>query len=266
MTAGPRENLLDRLIAEAQADDYALSGQPGGRRVGWVSVLVLALVGLLLVVAFQERRDVLPAAQARRADLVDQIEQATARVNEAETKAAGLRSSVSQLQQLAVSGLGEEFAEQARALEVATGFVGLAGPGAVVAMQDGEAPLPKGVTAEEARVLDVDMQGVVNGLWQAGAEAIAINGIRLTSLTAIRTAGEAILVDFRPLVPPYEIVAIGPENLANRFERSTAGDDLRQLGTDYGIQSEVTAQRRIRVPASTANLPNQAEVVKGGGR
>ena len=36
---------------------------------------------------------------------------------------------------------------------------------------------------------------LVNGLWQAGAEAISINGQRLTSTSAIRFAGQAILVD-----------------------------------------------------------------------
>ena len=126
--------------------------------------------------------------------------------------------------------------------------------------------MPEGVTGDEARVLDIDMQMVVNGLWQAGASAMAINGIRLTSVTAIRTAGEAILVDFRPLVPPYTIDAIGPEDLAAEFERTPASEELAQLGIDYGIQSKVSLAKEITVPASTANLPTRAEVVKGGQR
>ena len=48
-------------------------------------------------------------------------------------------------------------------------------------------------------MLDRDLQVIVNGLWAAGAEAIAVNGQRLTACSAIRSAGEAILVDFRPL-------------------------------------------------------------------
>ena len=77
-----------------------------------------------------------------------------------------------------------------------------------------------------------------------GAQAIAINGVRLTSVTAIRTAGEAILVDYRPLEPPYRIDAVGPADLCRPLPaESQAGDDLAQLG-DYGIQSEVTAAGR----------------------
>jgi uncharacterized protein YlxW (UPF0749 family) len=68
------------------------------------------------------------------------------------------------------------------------------------------------------------------------------------------------------LEPPYRVVAIGPKDLAKRFARTQASDDLDQLRRDYGIQSEVAAADVVAVPASTANLPTKAEVVKGGGR
>jgi uncharacterized protein YlxW (UPF0749 family) len=260
------DSLLDRLIAEAQADDYALAHAPGGRRVGFSSVLVLAVVGLLLATAFLQSRQSAPVAAERRQVLVTRIEDSAARLAETEVQAVELRVSVSQLQQLAARGLSDDFADQMRELEQATGFVGSQGPGALVLLRDGREPLPRGVTPDEARVLDIDMQMVVNGLWQAGAQAIAINGIRLTSVTAIRTAGQAILVDFRPLEPPYRIVAIGPDDLARRFNRTPAADELAQLGKDYGIQSSVKPGKDLSVPASTANLPNRAVVVKGGGQ
>lgn len=266
MTSKNTDNLLDRLIADAQADDYALAGRPGGRHVGVLGWVVFVVIGVLLVAAFLQRQDVQPAAAQRRAELTQRIEASSARVAQAQTTAAQLRGSVSQLQQLATRGLGDDFAEQVQAVEAASGFVGLVGPGAVVTLRDGAQPLPKGVTEDEARVLDIDMQMVVNGLWQAGASAIAINGIRLTSVTAIRTAGEAIVVDFRPLVPPYTIDAIGPEDLAAEFERTPASEELAQLGIDYGIQSKVSQAKEVSVPASTANLPTRAEVVKGGQR
>ena len=267
MTEQRPPDLLDRLIADAQADDYALAartGSPSGRP-GLAGAALVAIIFGLLVVAFLQRQTVAPAAQDRRAALVQRVQEAESQVSAAQEQAVALRASVSQLQQLATKGLGPEFAEQLRGLEIASGFVGLRGPGAVLTLQDGEEPLPKGVTTEEARVLDVDMQMAVNGLWQAGAQAIAINGIRLTSTTAIRTAGQAILVDFRPLEPPYSIVAVGPADLAEQFGRTGASDELAGLRKDYGIQSDVEAVSEASVPASTANLPTKAEVVKGGG-
>ena len=264
----PPDNILDRLIAEAQADDYALAQRRGPTTRGnpLIAALLFALIGVLLATAFWQRQSVQPVAEQRRAELVERIRVQGERPEASQAQAAELRASVSQLQQLASDGLGEDFGDQLRAVEIATGFVGLQGPGAVLTMDDAVPPLPRGVDPAEAKVLDIDMQGAVNGLWQAGAQAIAINGVRLTSVTAIRTAGEAILVDYRPLEPPYRIDAIGPSDLADRFSQSQAGDDLAQLGEDYGIQSEVTAADEVTVPASTANLPTRAEVVKGGGQ
>jgi uncharacterized protein YlxW (UPF0749 family) len=264
----PPENILDRLIAEAQADDYALAqrSSPTTRGNPVIAAALFGLIGVLLATAFVQRQSVLPDAEQRRADLVDRIRVQGEQAEAAQSKAAELRTSVSQLQQLASDGLGEDFGDQLRAIEIATGFVGLSGPGAVVTLDDAVPPLPRGVDPAEAKVLDIDMQGTVNGLWQAGAQAIAINGVRLTTVTAIRTAGEAILVDYRPLEPPYRIDAVGPVDLAERFREGQGGDDLAQLGKDYGIQSEVTSADVVTVPASTANLPNRAEVVKGGGQ
>ncbi|MEZ5186250.1 MAG: DUF881 domain-containing protein [Candidatus Nanopelagicales bacterium] len=262
------ENLLDRLIAEAEDDDYALARQehpaaPNARRV-LAAGAVFAVIGLLFTAAFWQRQTVQPAAQDRREALIERVSDYSGRAEASQQQAEELRASVSQLQQLASSGLGPGFAEQLQALEIATGFVALKGPGAVLSMADAEPPLPRGVEPDEAKVLDIDMQTAVNGLWEAGAEAIAINGIRLTSLTAIRTAGEAILVDYKPLEPPYEVVAIGPSDLAETFSGSDTYAELEQLRTDYGIQSEVTGEDGLTVPASTSNLPTRAEVVKGG--
>ena len=49
---------------------------------------------------------------------------------------------------------------------------------------------------------DSELRAVVNELWAAGAEAIAMNGLRVSPLSVIRVAGEAILLDLQPLDPP----------------------------------------------------------------
>ena len=267
MTSHLPGNLLDRLIADAQADDYTLAAEqhPGAKGSRWLTLVLCAVIGLLFAAAGWQWQSVQPSAQERRADLITRINAADAKAEQEQAQAAELRASVSQLQQLATSGLGEDFTSQLRSVEIASGFVGLEGPGAVLIMDDAVPPLPRGVEPDEAKVLDIDVQTAVNGLWEAGAAAIAINDIRLTSVTAIRTAGEAILVDYRPLEPPYRIAAVGPADLADRFADGQTSDELARLGRDYGIQSEVTPAEQLRVPASTANLPTKAEVVKGTG-
>ena len=102
------------------------------------------------------------------------------------------------------------------------------------------------------RVLDVDLQEAANGLWQAGAEAVSINGNRLTSLSAIRGAGDAVLVDYRPLARPYVITAIGGPRLASQFRSGSAGQDLDDLVSGYGIRVHIEGQKQVTVPAAPA--------------
>ena len=97
-------------------------------------------------------------------------------------------------------------------------------------------PDTTGQVSPENRVQDIDVQIVVNGLFASGAEAIAVNGQRLTALSAIRNVSIAILVDDVPLSSPYRIEAIGdPRSLQTSFARTTAADHLTLLGSTYDI-------------------------------
>jgi uncharacterized protein YlxW (UPF0749 family) len=86
-------------------------------------------------------------------------------------------------------------------------------------------------------VLDRDVQSIVNALWAGGAEAVAVNGERLTTQSAIRQAGDAILVNFVPLASPYVVTAIGdPVTLETSFGSSGAAARMRTLAQVYGLQ------------------------------
>ena len=92
--------------------------------------------------------------------------------------------------------------------------------------------------------------GLVNRLWIAGAEAIAIDGHRLTSLTAIRFAGEAITVDYVSLTPPYEVTAIGdPDTLPARLLETPGRPDLAGPPGELRDHVRPRDQGRRRVPA-----------------
>lgn len=124
-----------------------------------------------------------------------------------------------------------------RRLEVATGFVAVRGDGVKVTIAD-----PPNADATEL-VQDVDLARLVDGLWRAGAEAIAINGQRLTVLSAIRTSGVAINVNSRPITPPYIVSAIGDQatlqaNLLDSTHGSRFFDVADQLGFGVAMQNE----------------------------
>ncbi len=109
--------------------------------------------------------------------------------------------------------------------------------------------------AGDGRVRDRDLQEVVNALWAAGAEAIAINGQRLSALTAIREAGEAVLVDYRPVTPPYVIRAVGdPDTVEPAFVGSATAAAFRTLGDLYGVGFAVRRRDRMTLPAAGTRL------------
>jgi uncharacterized protein YlxW (UPF0749 family) len=156
-------------------------------------------------------------------------------------------------QQAALGGSVEQL-RQVREQEAGAGLAAVTGAGAVVKLADAPAPIDpttgKPSTAEVNRVLDVDVQSVVNELWASGAEAIAVNGQRLTSTSTIRTAGSAILVDFRPVISPYEVSAIGSADLDKTFGGSTASTKMRELADKYGLTFATRTERKLQLPAA----------------
>lgn len=114
--------------------------------------------------------------------------------------------------------------------------------------------------SDTGRVRDRDMQRVVNGLWESGAEAVSINGQRLTALSAIRAAGDAILVDNKPLVPPYTVLAVGDgERLSTRFQNSADGLYLHALQENYGIRTSISVDDDVRLSAAPSVIVRTAQ-------
>jgi uncharacterized protein YlxW (UPF0749 family) len=147
-----------------------------------------------------------------------------------------------------------------RDLEAETGLAPVRGSGARVTVGDGPMPLDPltGERKSEARVRDTDLQVATNALWAAGAEAVAVNGQRLTATSTIRQAGEAILVDFRPVTTPYQVVAIGPDDLAGTFREGPAGRFFRALNTKFGIAYDVAEISDVTLDGATEPNLRQA--------
>lgn len=174
-----------------------------------------------------------------------------------DTKSAQVQTLRDELQELSATTLAKPGGTDLTRLEAVTGATGVVGPGVRVVLEDAtEDPNDKGaVDPELGRVLDVDVQNVVNGLWAAGAEAVAVNGQRLTSLSAIRSAGEAILVNYRPLAPPYVIEGIGdPRSLEAQFVDGPAGRALKAAEAGYGLRVNISTQDRLTLPAAFTSL------------
>ncbi|HEX7167238.1 MAG TPA: DUF881 domain-containing protein [Acidimicrobiales bacterium] len=226
---------------------------------------VLAITGFLVVTAFATGHAERARVEPRRADIIELIEQRQSLVDDLDEAVASLRSDVGRAQQQAsrLDAQEEAVAERLAELAAQAGTVALVGEGLVVGLapSDREPPSPEDAGAYE--IHDSDVQLVANALFAAGAEAVAVNGSRLVATTPIRAAGDTIIVNFRPLSPPYRIEAIGADrrrfvssDIARRFERWT---DLFGLGFSVDERDDVTVPAysgRVSIatatPATTA--------------
>jgi uncharacterized protein YlxW (UPF0749 family) len=255
-------NPLDPGYYAARRAAPAGSGGRARRLLTAPVVAVIAVVGLLAGGAVAQLRTSPPGSGARDG-LVDQITERTA---VADDLAAANLERRQEIQRLETEVLGESGGGPADAVDrlaVPAGVVPVTGPGVRVTLEDpgDDAELfeDEEVDPELVRVLDVDLQQVVNGLWAARAEAVAVNGQRLTTLSAIRSAGSAILVDYRPLAPPYVVEAVGdPQSLADEVTTGPTGGFLEWLRTNYGVEVAVETEESIGLPAASSVLLDNA--------
>lgn len=210
--------------------------------------LATGLLGFLAVQSASQPR-VAPARGIRRLELVDLIEQQDRRVRSLRNDVRDLRRELAE-----VGALGPGSAEIVsiegeigRLADVAGGGA-LEGPGVVVTLDDsGAARSPTG-DPNDLLVHERDIQTVVNALWAAGAEAVALNGHRLTSVSAVRCAGNTLLLNGTVHSPPYEILAIGdPDALQDSLAARPGMDRLLAAARTFGLRYLVEAGT-VRIP------------------
>lgn len=117
-------------------------------------------------------------------------------------------------------------------LRRAAGLTALHGPGIVVTLRDRKGTKSKDASKPIAGLVhDYDLSAVVNQLRAADAEAIAINGTRVGSQTAITVAGPSIYVGGQKMSNPFKIEAIGDAGqMKNRLAASGIANELKNVG------------------------------------
>ncbi|MEU0358397.1 DUF881 domain-containing protein [Streptomyces cyaneofuscatus] len=265
------DHSLDDGYAEAsarrQADGSAGLPRTLKSKLGLAAGLVVA--ALVVTLGAAEARVSAPVVAKEREELIDRINAETRAADTLESDVDKLRSDVSERQRKALEQHG---GDQGELVALLSGATPVQGPGVKLVVDDakntdqgGGGPRESSSFSDTGRVRDRDMQRVVNGLWESGAEAIAINGQRLTALSAIRAAGDAILVDNRPLVPPYTVLAVGDgKSLAAAFRDSADGQYLNALKESFDIRTSLSDQAEVRLPAAPSLIVRTAEPKAAG--
>ena len=236
---------------------------PDNRATRTITLLLALLLGFVVSAAVVDLRYDDAAEDSPRALLEQEVRDTRAEADQLEERQGELEAQIAEAQGVVLDGTDDRSAEELAAHEQAGAAVAMTGRGIDLVLDD-SAPLPSSPGAGPGavnRVTDADVQIAVNGLWAAGAEAIAVNGQRVSSTTAIRTAGSAVLVDFRPLSPPYRITALGdPEQLRTRVEVAESGEYLADISSRYGIQLAWEPGEELTVPARAVGTLREASV------
>ncbi|MER6218602.1 DUF881 domain-containing protein [Streptomyces sp. NPDC001674] len=254
------DHSLDEGYAEASARREAegTSGLPRTLKAKLALAAGLVLAAMVVTLGAAQARVAAPVLAKERQELIDRVERADRHADTLERDIERLRAEVADRQSEALKQPG---GGQAQLVALLSGATEVHGPGVKLVVDDakgassggGNGPRESAGFSDTGRVRDRDMQRIVNGLWQSGAEAVSINGQRLTALSAIRAAGDAILVDNRPLVPPYEVLAVGDgKRLGTAFQDSVDGQYLHVLQESYGIRYSLSPVEQVKLPAASS--------------
>lgn len=213
----------------------------------WTRIGTALLTGsLAFAVTAQVRAQVVSskAIEGRRAELAAAVAARQKQSAELERRLAELRAEFDRI--TGASGrteLQRLHDEGARLGEIA-GLQALTGAGIVVTLADAKTD-----QGSDSRIQDVDLQAVLNALWAAGAEAVSVNGERVVATTAVRNAGQAVLLNYHVLASPYIVSVIGPADMRQRFTDSDIARRFRGWQEIYGLGFEVKESTQVDVPA-----------------
>lgn len=194
----------------------------------------------------------LSAANARHTDessgeLVDLVRDRNAKVETLDIQMSGLKSQIEQLVEKEVAGSGEK-ARQHRDLA----YVPMVGPGVTITLTDAPpGPIPENATVNDLVIHQQDIENVMNALWAGEAEAMSVQGQRITNRSIIRCIGNVIFVDGVSYSPPYVISAIGdPERLSAVVENDRAIQNYQAHVVAYGLGWKLETNDELHMPAA----------------
>lgn len=204
------------------------------------------LLGVMLVTQFRSQRlarEDVPVSSSDQATYISQLYDSNTQLRQ---QVGQLSQEVTQYKQ-DTSGGKSNLASLVRDLQnlrMANGEVEVVGPGVSVQV--------------EGELTVFELQDLVNELRNASAEAIAVNGVRVVTRSAIVADEQGrILLDRQPLSPPYRMEAIGaPDTLAPALQRKGGLTALLEAG-DSKLKFSVL-KRDLKDEASWLKLPRTA--------
>ena len=171
-----------------------------------------------------------------------------------------LQSEVDQLSANAAPGDAQVkgLRDQADALAPVVGTQAVRGPVITVSLDDAHRSadsLPKPYGPDDIVVHQQDVQGVVNALWAAGAEAMMIQDQWVIATSAVQCVGNTLLLQGRVYSPPYVVKAIGDTaQLRTALDRDPQVRIYREWVDAVGLGYDVATAESGEFPAFTGTI------------
>jgi uncharacterized protein YlxW (UPF0749 family) len=219
-----------------------------------ISLLVAGLtLGLLLGLNWRQPALNLAAETAvPRGQVWHSVERLEAEQQELRATLADLRRELAERQQAAGASTERLQALQAELerQQLLAGLVAVEGPGILILLDDSHTEIPVSMDPNQYIVHEHDLRDIVNVLWMAGSEAMAINDERLVSHSSIYCVGSTVMVNDTRLSPPYTIRAIGnPRVQADYVRNPSYLQSLKEKQRLYGLRFEVRLMNSVTLPA-----------------
>jgi uncharacterized protein YlxW (UPF0749 family) len=229
-----------------------------GRRVSaWgtlVPVVALAAGLLFATSAHTAQGTDLRAGEITK--LSELIGQRNSAVTRQAAQLADLQRQVQRLTKQAASRDGAVAAAAASgdAGALSAALVPLTGPGVVITLNDAptraDGSLPVNARPDDLVIHQSDVQAVVNAVWAAAADGVAVMDQRLIATSAVRCVGNTLLLQGRTYSPPFVITAIAdPAAVRAQLAASPQVAVLQEAVDAFGLTFDVRARSQVTLPA-----------------
>lgn len=219
--------------------------------------IALFLLGFLIAAQLASEGPRIRYTSQERTPLVETALDLQAQQDGLKQQILDLRAAI---QELEASGQGgaavtRDLNDRLQRARIAAGLVAMTGPGVVLQLSDSSAAVPPDANARDYLVSGRDVLTVVEELWLAGAEGVAVNGERVTVATAIVDIGGSILVNSAYIAGPYQVSAIGPKDMYDRLARSAGFVDfIRARSETFGIGVSYAVLDNVDLPAYAGSV------------
>ena len=154
--------------------------------------------------------------------------------------------------------------QQLQEAQMNAGVIAVTGPGVRITLDDSKRVASGQEDPSSFLIHEQYIREIFNALWNGGAEAIAVNGQRVTTNTEVFCSGSYIQINGTRQMPPYVIEAIGDTNNLSAALKFYGWDKLGDFQLQYGITRKLEVLKEDVIPAGKLRDYQYAVPVKEG--